>query len=221
MRVPILILSFVLGTFLLGIGRMPMDGTTSARAIAVGLTPKALAACGVNATQAAAVLGAIHDASDQSSALDAANAAVDTARAAFDTSVAQCRADPTNLDLRAVRATRRSDLGTAFALVEAKKAELRQAGTQGLSAQTQVLIELFVSRATLRVPDQYRLASEAGIVWSDVEQAVIAQARSQRLGSTLEGAQADLLTTLNSDSRVVAAGQNLSSLLADVAQAFQ
>lgn len=190
------------------------DAPGAQAAIEVGLTPQALAVCGVTATQASAVLAAVNQATEAAAALASAKSAAEQARTAYGEAAQQSRADPTNTELRALRATRRTEMKTAYVLIESKKVALRQVGVQGLSTQVQTIIEQFIARAGLRMPDQYRLATGSEIDWSDVELAVTARTRADRLGISLDSTQASLLAAIEADSQVVAAAQSLANLQA-------
>lgn len=197
-----------------------VDAETVRVVMQIGLGPRALAAAGVSAEEAASLLTRVdQDPSTRAAYVTAADN-LSSARTALAAAIEAARSDPASQSLR--------QAATAAA---ASVASARQSLTQAASGLVSVAVaglpdgaatRLAVCRQTRhhRVPPALWTASLSAAEWDRLELALIAERRAQRLNVAVPEDAAQLLAQCRAQPQVVQAQQNIDASLAAIESTF-
>ncbi|MCC6678249.1 MAG: hypothetical protein IT436_14000 [Phycisphaerales bacterium] len=194
----------------------PQTSLSPALAVQVGLTPESLAAAGLDAMQATALLSRMDDATEAVGAFGGAAAGLD---AAINELIAMDRVLATNPDDEET-ATARNALSETLPGLQSQVASAKSAlifiGLQGLDSESQSRLERFMSAAGSTLPASMRVYPLTAIERRALEAALTAERRASQGGTTVDSSVASMLTACRSHPDVVAAMVGLSSNLAAI-----
>jgi hypothetical protein len=179
----------------------------------LGFTPESLAIAGVSPSQSEALLTTLVAETELCEAYLAAATAADEASRVL----AEC-ADGALSSTEVTQAAAQVQLDSARAAAAEASADLREALEASLTTQQIAIIDTARTSATISVPQEFRVLTLSAEQWAAVECACRAERRAIRCGDTLDEEMQTLLSSLRSDTNVIAAEQLLETNLAAIEQ---
>jgi hypothetical protein len=187
----------------------------------IGVSPEAMAACGVEASAVAAMFLRLGDCGETVDALRASQQDAATAAGQIAGLREQIMVEAECEGLLAELETAESALMSANQAVAAHTAQLWTVATNGLDQTSAARLAVYRGTSGRRAPNTYKVHSCEEGAWAAVETALIAEARAGRLGQELDGRHASVLAAVRGDAAVVQAGQQYDGLLATLRLLFQ
>lgn len=194
----------------------PQGPVSCALAVQVGLTPECLAASGLDAAQATALLSRMDAATEAVGAFSGATAALDSAINELVAMDQQLVANPNDEETASARDALSETLPALRSQAASAKNALIFAALQNLSSESQSRLERFMIAAGSTLPASMRVYPMTGPDRRTLEAALTAERRASQSGSTVDSSIASALTACRSHSDVVAATVGLSSNLAAI-----
>lgn len=187
----------------------------------IGVTPEALVIADVSTQEAEVILTHLASATDELTALAAADATL--TQRTNDVSVlrASVQANPGDSELEQQLASALQLLATAREAMEDAQADLALIAFEGLGGMDVQRIVAFADSTGCRVPPWFRVDERTDVQWRQIERALLAEARSERLGTEMPSAYASLLADIRSDPDVAAAKVRYEMYLTSMQQVFE
>lgn len=204
----------VLAAALLAVG---VCGTVHAEplgrvAARLGLTPRAAAAGGLAPAQASTVITRL-GAPGALDSLVSADAQVETLAAQVQTLASQVADQPGNPVFLQQYSAARSSLADARQLLAQRFANLRAQVCEGVPSATLQNVVLCAQRANHRFPTPFAVAPLTPVQRLRAERAIVAERRSQRMGTPMPPEEATFLAQVRARPEVVQAQQALAANL--------
>jgi hypothetical protein len=194
----------------------PPIGSMDALAVDVAqleLSPEAVSASGLHSSLQA-LLDQVEQAGTLRQALAAKRNVLGTASENVTALEAALRQSDGNAELLAQHQVAIAQLQTLQGELATLDGQLLAAATLNLPEAGVQKLNIFRQSEGRRVPAEFRVKSLTAEQWDNVESALIAERRAQRMGQTLDPEVAALLTSLRGDVEVIQAASNLQATLA-------
>ncbi len=182
----------------------------------VGVTPEAIACAGGTAGSVVQIESQLVEASGLIGELWSAVEADDAAVGSYREIALRSWAEPSHPDDVQIV----SGVAAAHAAAEAARANVRTAAVASLPDAPRAALLRHIANAHWRVPTEFKVLEGDVAFWSDVQSAIIAERRAQRLGLPLAAEHASLLSSIRSDPAVQLAKAGLDANLAAISAAF-
>lgn len=128
--------------------------------------------------------------------------------------------DPSDVEARQQYAAAQSQIANLRAEITTARQTLFMLVTTTLSTEDRQKLEIFRLSTGRVVSPAFRVKSRTDAQWLDIERALIAERRAQRLGQPVPSAAQSLLAAVRAEPEVVQAQANLELHFADVQAAF-
>lgn len=188
----------------------------------LGLTPPALTMAGItHPAEVNTMLQRLADADAELTALAQAKAAVDQAGQEVSELVAILRSEPGNTQLQNQYQQAAAALDAAHNTLSSAREALFEEATEGFSAYSIEVLTIWRATREHAVPPAFRINERSSEQWKQIESALRAKQRAERMNQPLATHHAQVLDQVSGELAVLQAENLLTVHLATVEQAFE